>query len=509
MWQGAPFIRAPYLFLIFFILYSHEINNFNLSIDDERHAFSNDDFIPLGRWLFPIIQNTVWPQFVVPHAPYLIFGALISITYCLILAMIRQAEVKPFHYVCFAAFVSFPVIAAQLEFAAHVIPIGVSFLCGVLAVGLTLEAFPPSGRPKWLNLAAAILLCTVAAGAYQSAILNYAVILIPVVAYRTFLLDDHRYGDAVRIYLAGFGVLLLATVLYAVIAWAFMKAADVEPNSVYISDAYMAGDSGLFQVLLARMYEFPRGMYRVLYGWWFNFGIAKYVFALAVSFCAACILLRGAGSWPRFLATGVILAVIILAPGALILVSGKEMPLRTFVAAPAALTMIFLLAHTVSKSGLVRNTITALVVLFVVQCMYIQSTQQAQAWVTQRHDVALAGALNRDILGIVDVREGTDIKVDFYGIREAHNVYPRVPTAWIGESFVEWTRNHPVRLVLFMNLMGFYWYEIATDPDRERLRSNYASMSIWPRPGSIRVVDDVVLVKLGECEPTEDIWDQC
>ena len=111
LWSGASLRGAPYFFAIFFVLYSHEINNFNLSIDDEWHAVSSTDFIPLGRWLFPIIQSTIWPQFVVPHASYLIFGALISLTFCLILNLTRQDELPPFHYLCFAAFVSFPVFA--------------------------------------------------------------------------------------------------------------------------------------------------------------------------------------------------------------------------------------------------------------------------------------------------------------------------------------------------------------------------------------------------------------
>ena len=107
IWQRFPFQAAPYLFAIFFVLYSHEINNFNLTIDDERHAFSNADFVALGRWLIPIVQS-VWPQLVVPWAPYLIFGALISIAYCLVLGLLGERTLTPFHYLCFAAFVALP-----------------------------------------------------------------------------------------------------------------------------------------------------------------------------------------------------------------------------------------------------------------------------------------------------------------------------------------------------------------------------------------------------------------
>ena len=160
------------------------------------------------------------------------------------------------------------------------------------------------------------------------------------------------------------------------------------------------------------------------------------------------------------------------------------MPLRTFVAAPAALTMIFLLAYALSGSAILRNSITALLVLFVVQCMYIQSTQQARAWVTQRHDLLLAGALNHDILRAVESSPGADIKVDFHGYRASRNVYPGVPTNFIGASFFEWDKGNPVRMVLFMNLTGFYWYQAISLEERARLQGNYADMPVWPRTGS-------------------------
>lgn len=498
LWRGAPLRATPYFFAIFFVLYSYEINNFNISIDDERHAFSSGDFIPLGRWLFPLIQKTVWPQLVVPQAPYLIFGALISLTFCLILNISRQDELRPFHYVCFAAFVSFPVVAAQLEFAAHVIPIGVSFLCSALAVALTLNAYSHAGRLYWLNLFAAVLLCAIAAGVYQSAILNYPVILIPIVACRTFMIDDRRYAEAFRSYVAGFLVLAAATILYVAVAWLSITLLGRKPAAEYLSSAYLVPDQTILEAISARLLEFPRGMYLVIYDWWHDFGIAKYVFAFSVIFCATCIMVRATRSWKSFVAMGLVLGAIVLAPGALILVSGSFMPLRTFVAAPAALTMIFLLAYALSGSAILRNSITALLVLFVVQCMYIQSTQQARAWVTQRHDLLLAGALNHDILSAMDSRPGADIKLDFHGFRASRNPYPPVPTNVTGWSYFEWDEGNPVRMVLFMNLTGFYWYQAISVEERARLQGNYADMPLWPRPGSIRVVDDVVLVKLSE-----------
>ncbi len=508
MWQRFPWRAAPFLFAIFFVLFSHEINNFNLTIDDERHAFSNADFIPLGRWVIPLVQ-AVWPQLVVPQATYLIFGILISLTYCLALGLLGERELRPFHYVCFAAFIAFPAVPAQLEYAAHIIPIGLSFFTATLAVVMTLDALAHSGRDYWLRLLAAVLLCTFAAGAYQTAILIYPVILLPLVAWQTFLENPRRIPEAIRVYLLALAVMVAATLLYAIISWALIEVTGAEPASDYISGAYMGNQSSPTGFIVSRLIEFPRGMYRVIYGWWWNFGIAKYVFALALGFCGLLILRRSTGSPLTFVLTGLVLLAVVLAPGALILVSGKEMPLRTFVAAPAVFLIVFLLAWKVTDSRTVRNVVTALLVLFVIQCMYINSTQQARAWVTKRYDEAIAGAINRDIMAMVDVPEGSDIAVDFFGILDASNIYPTAPTVLLGESFVEWTRNHPVRLVNYMKLMGFYQYQLVPEDERESLIPNYADMAVWPKPGSIRIVDGVVLVRLGLCAPLPDGGNDC
>ena len=150
-------------------------------------------------------------------------------------------------------------------------------------------------------------------------------------------------------------------------------------------------------------------MYRIFYGMWYNYGIAKYVFALSLLVCLTAILSRAIGSPLRFVVLGTLLVATLIAPGALVLVSGVQMPIRIFVAAWTALAMVFLLAYETSGNRLVRNVISALTILYVVQCMYIFSMQQAATWSTQRHDLLMAGALNHDILAVVDAPGDAEI----------------------------------------------------------------------------------------------------
>ena len=121
------------------------------------------------------------------------------------------------------------------------------------------------------------------------------------------------------------------------------------------------------------------------------------------------------------------------------------MPLRVFVAASTALMMLFLLAYQRADSPLVRNAITVLTVLFVTQSMYILSAQRAAAtWVTQLHDVLMAGALNRDILAAVDTpADQGDPRRFPRGSATTQSVIPGIATTMSPASFFAWDYGIP------------------------------------------------------------------
>ena len=308
------------------------------------------------------------------------------------------------------------------------------------------------------------------------------------------------YIIALGLYYKMAAVLVLAAVLYATIAWIFLYISEADTAADYIVRSYFddTNTNSILQQIYARGFHLFQSLYLILFGWWYNFGLAKYIFLTSVIFCATCIMLRSRRSLLQFVVTGLMIGSLLVTPAALVLVSGGQMPLRTFVAAPMALMMLFLLAYNLSAAGLLRNTIVVFALLFVMQSVYIQSVQQARAWVTQRHDLLLAGALNRDILSIVSTPEGSKIKLDFYGKRVTENVYPRVPTTTIGESFFEWGDGIPLRMVRFIKSSGLSRYQPISTAERMAVEGVYSTMPVWPKPGSIRAVEGIVLVKLSE-----------
>ncbi|MEC8028386.1 MAG: hypothetical protein VX170_12000, partial [Pseudomonadota bacterium] len=75
-------------------------------------------------------------------------------------------------------------------------------------------------------------------------------------------------------------------------------------------------------------------------------------------------------------------------------------------------------------------------------------------------------------------------------------VYPAVPTTTAGASFFAWDGGSPARMVRLMNLIGYTRFVSLPPQRRQELHGHYAGMPVWPRPGSVKAVGGVVLVKL-------------
>ncbi|MGB1006935.1 MAG: hypothetical protein ACPGVX_07140, partial [Thalassobaculaceae bacterium] len=90
------------------------------------------------------------------------------------------------------------------------------------------------------------------------------------------------------------------------------------------------------------------------------------------------------------------------------------------------------------------------------------------------------------------------VAIDFHGRIKPETVYPAVPTTTAGASFFAWDGGSPARMVRLMNLVGYARFMSLSPARRRELAGHYAAMPVWPRPGAVKVVSGVVLVKLSD-----------
>ena len=137
-------------------------------------------------------------------------------------------------------------------------------------------------------------------------------------------------------------------------------------------------------------------------------------------------------------------------------------------------------------------------VLTVWQNLYLQSIYQARTSVVQQQDQALAAQLQRDILHHLPPHVPQPVRLDFGGLKRPALIYPEVFSTTGGYSFFEWDQGHPERMVRYLNLLGYGPYQHVYVHEHEALKQVYRTMPTWPAEGSIRIIDDIIAVKLSD-----------
>ena len=479
------FAAFAWLTGIFLVIHAFELTAFNLSIDDEIFAYSRPDaLIELGRWSHAVIRYLLWDQPVLPFAPYVLFALAFAYAHLRLLRLFEVTTLGPFELIAYAAYAAFPAWLAQLEFQVNVLPVA----AGLIAATWAAEA-ATTPRP-WRALPVAGLCLAFAIGAYQSFIFFFLALAIGLA------LAGSLRGRPARALTAGLVRFAIAAILGMVFWYLILQAFEAGFNKT--PHGYAAGFQR-FDLLLkdpgAVLAATGHQWLEVYVLAWRDFGHAAAVFGAALGLAAILILMGAAGGARRRWAAAGLLVALFLMPMALNLVSGGRLPLRTYLAVPLVVWIVLFLAHRGGAGG-TRRTLLVAAALVALNGLFVQATVQARAWVMHRHDSNLAQAINIRAAAALGADQPARVTIDFHGRIRPKTVYPAVPTTTAGASFFAWDGGSPARMVRLMNLIGYTRFVSLPPQRRQELHGHYAGMPVWPRPGSVKAVGGVVLVKL-------------
>jgi hypothetical protein len=118
---------------------------------------------------------------------------------------------------------------------------------------------------------------------------------------------------------------------------------------------------------------------------------------------------------------------------------------------------------------------------------------------TQKHDEMLASNIYQRIAEVnPDFDREKPYRVYFYGAKHMETIYPNPSSSTMASSFFSWDNGNPNRMVLYMKLIGINNLEPIDKSQYDKFAHYLVSMPVWPASGSVKVVDDVTLVKLGK-----------
>lgn len=494
----------------------------SLAIDDDYSLFNTETSWTRalqGRFLIAIIDHLI-PQPVTAEFPYLLLAVCYVLSYTLILA-IHGLSHNWKTLIGFLIFILFPTNWLSQEFSINAPGFGLSLLFSTSAAYLTsrhnnsshgnfTRPFSPFG----------ILLLATAISGFQSMVTLYLAI-----GAGSFLLQDHsqdhKYQKVNKI--LGVGNLLKSFTPWLITAMAavalqsltlavFLRLTHSHPHQIdiYLRSPYfmlrtqpIAYLSGNFSQLL-ETYLRPG----IFYGhslWSFT----ALVIGGSIIGLQASTVFRNSTTTTTLptsrldLSSHVIAIVALLAfPLALNAVSTPyRIPTRALMALPyvawlfSSLWLTITASHNKKSLHLIGVILSSL--LFI-QCLVATSNYYSARAFNFRSDQLVAST----IASALSQYQSETNKVVRYlaseGSLPRKLPYRTGTYSTASASFFNWDGGSTVRMVAWLNAMGITELQAADIKQEKALSSTFALMNPWPAPGSIKVIDQYLLVKFSD-----------
>lgn len=477
------------LFSLFtsFVAYGFTLTNYSLSIDSETPVYS-EFAMSLGRWGTNLIRYRVFEG----HLPYftLLLGLiLLSLTAVELSKLFKFKGVMS--YLFCALFLTFPQLSYQLVFTmqADVVPLG--FLCATLAIKLFLKGSEVIFCLKSLSyflLSSLLLMFTVAI--YQ------ALVLIPVIIYlilffqNTFK-NNYNFKVEFRKGLHFVSAMIVGLALYYLSIKLFCPPVEGGYLSSYLSGAqdnqFLNACSIWLKNLVGSFYYGNR-----------LFAVATIVFVILVVQLAFQKKLFGL----RLL----ILFLLFLLPfGFSFLITNGYHPPRIYVA--SGIVYAFIIVYFVSTLKFEKTSIWTISLICVANIYFITNLFYSNYKIFN-HDKDTARKIDNLIQSKYPNFDAATNYVYFYGFfpYEHHQKYRIDKSEAFGGSLFSWDNGDNYRIINFFKFNDINYYNMIDKKEVYlKIKDSIEPMPIWPNRESVKMINDVIVVKLGK-EKGARLW---
>ena len=165
---------------------------------------------------------------------------------------------------------------------------------------------------------------------------------------------------------------------------------------------------------------------------------------------------------------------------------------------PVAAATITLMATEVAPEWIRRWLLLPLSLLLIIEFSAINNRQYyAGQWRTER-DKLVASQIVHQIRALSPAEKTYRIAVVGAGPAFNDVIVPIVPTSSLAWSIFEITGGNPRRIANYLGLVSHAKFHPAVPEQYEKSIIFAAAMPLWPKPGSIALMGDVVVIKFGD-----------
>jgi hypothetical protein len=483
------------LFAAFFgvMAFGYELTNFTLSIDEELQTFqrAGTDWLGQDRWATYLLVRLIMPESILPFLPTFLAITFLVISSVVFLSIIRGDREARLVFCCL--FMTFPAHAYYMQFNTFSFAVAAGFALAFLSIRL-LRSYQESY--DWRSLALASLCIAFCIGIYQSLLSVWVCALSLYWLWDTLSNREKvaRNGALLRLLLSG-GAAAIGGVLGAkILAIASRRLAGA--GSMEYLEGFVGWGNHSLDVIGRRLWNDVSGHLggSGVYGggtiWIIWPAIALILYRLVRE-------RNGVRRWEGVAA----LAAVIASPFVLSVILGWPLPLRSMLGLPVMVAGLCYVAVQFLKPAM-RYAVLGIALLIAVSNSYSTTRLFYSDHLVGEADRNLAREISIRVHSLgIDFSTMPRVPIAFVGVREIPDGLPIVKSETFGASYFFYDGPNQYRLEHFLKIQGMRNFAPA-DIEMMKKATRYSlEMSVWPNADAVRLVDGMIVVKLGE--PTE------
>lgn len=472
----------PYFFSIIIgvIVYGFALTNFSLMVDSESPIYP-DYSLGLGRWGTNLIRYHLFNG-LLPYYTLLVGIIFLSLTGVEITKILKINGI--YRYVFLMLFLSFPQHAYQMAFTMQADAISIGYFSASLAIGMFVGLVALKKHLYFIKLLIIIFLLIFSIAIYQ------ALVFIPIVLYAIYFFTKLN-EDGVDLKNEWKNLFIFIFILFISIIGYYISMRLFSPitESGYLSSYVSVHSSNRFVDFYHILKENLIGI--------FYYGNRPYILAFIGVFMSFPFFVI---EKKNFVLKFFIFLFLLVFPFIMsFFITNGSHPPRLYVS--STLVFAFVIVFLLQKINLKYSNIILFIglIIFLWNTYYVTNLFLSSNKIHKR-DLILAQNINNYIKNNFDNFDPDVDYVYFYG-KTPMKAYEKIslPKSDVfSGSLFQWDQGNNWRIINFFRFTDIAYYRFLDDETSfNRIKDSIFDMPAYPQNGSIRKMDNVIVIKLG------------
>ena len=485
-------------FLVAIFTYGYELFNFSLSIDEEIDSFRTASeayvYIFVGRWGLYFINLFFQPTSLIPYYPTII--ALICLSASAAIFVTRNPGKLSSGMIFSILYISNPIHSYYLSFNTS----GMYYTMGLALTTIAYFIFKHTieNRNNYLrNYFFTILLLGFSISLYQSHLVFFLVFVAYFIFIESLSPEGLQWKFMRRIILGLLVVVSLSLIFYKIgdkLTRYYFLPADLN-TSIYLDNFSKWGELPSKQVL--------SNLYLETKAFLTGTGPSGGILGLSLKSIPIIILLilinvfRLKRPVLKNTISVIVFFAMILSPFLLMFYTGAKLPVRAMIPLTLMIALLWLTEYR-QAGAFLRRLMFLFALLILINNTWINTRFFYATYTSWQADRDIATRIIERIYQLDPHKNQGEIKVAFSGnyAHQQNELFFKSETH--GASFFEWNPGEPYRISPFFKTTGVNEIKTVSLNLLKDYKSEIEVMPSWPDYGSVKLFDDIVVVKFSE-----------